>query len=110
MRQRFKGQFHALSTSVSPVSYVNQERFRPLQKDGKPLWEFKEHDHRLYCCRAVKGPRLIVVLLNGWVKDKEGKGKQEAREIQKALNLYAEFIEELNGGEYDVLEAVINKN
>jgi hypothetical protein len=108
MRQRFKGQFHSLSGTGS--KYVNQERFWPLRNEGKPLWEFKEHDHRLYCCRVLKEQQMIVVLFNGWVKDKEGKAKQEKREIQKALDLYAEFIEEFNGGGYDVLDAVINKN
>lgn len=108
MRKRFKGQFHSLT--IMGKDYINHERFCPLRGDARPLWEFKEHDHRLYCARVVKEQRIIAVLFNGWVKDKAGRGKQEGREIQKALDLYAEFLEEFNGGTYDVLVAVLNKN
>lgn len=86
--------------------YNNQQRFWSLSGNGKPLWEFKEHDHRLYCARLVKGEKIIVVLFNGWIKDKPGKTERETREIQKALDLYKEFNCEFHGGSYDVLDAL----
>jgi len=74
------------------AKYVNETRFKPLHGDGKPLWEFKEHDHRLYCIRFVEtGDRADVVLLNGWIKDKEGKTKRENSQIATAKTLYAEY-------------------
>ena len=66
---------------------------------GKPLWEFKEHDHRLYCCRQViDRDKILVVLYNGWVKDKKGKTEKEKREIEKALTVHEEFLAEFKGG------------
>jgi hypothetical protein len=73
------------------TSYVNQERFKPLRDQGKPLWEFKEHDHRLYCVRTVIGASVEIVLLSGWVKDKEGKSKEELTQVKKALQLLEEY-------------------
>jgi hypothetical protein len=92
MRKRFDGSFSAL-TMMGP-SYHNPQRFKPLQGKGKPLWEFKEHDHRLYCSREVVGDWVEVVLLSGWVKDKAGKSSEENAQIEKALNL----LNELNQG------------
>jgi hypothetical protein len=96
MQKKFKGQFDAL-TKIG-AGYCNQQRFWPLHGNGKPLWEFKEHDHRLYCFRIVKGSSITVVLFNGWTKDKKGKTEREAREIQRALDVHAEFMEEFPGG------------
>jgi len=74
--------------------YINDDRFYPLKGAGRPLWEFKEHDHRLYCHRIVeKGKIVKVILFNGWVKDKRGKG-EENQEIEKAQNLYREYLNE----------------
>jgi hypothetical protein len=96
MAKKFAGQFDAL-TKVG-AAYSNQQRFWGLHGAGKPLWEFKEHDHRLYCVRQVVGQSVTVILLNGWVKQKRGKTEQENREIEKALNLYGEFLKETGGG------------
>jgi hypothetical protein len=95
MWKKFTGQFDALTKCPN---YCNHQRFRPLSAKGKPLWEFKEHDHRLYCFRKVVANMIIVALFNGWVKDKQGKTEKEAREIEKALCLYAEFMNEFPGG------------
>jgi len=97
MRKRFQGQFGALTT-MGPA-YCNSQRFRPLGGVGKPLWEFKEFDHRLYCHRQVIKDRIVVILFNGWAKDKAGRTAREDREIQKAQDLYAEFLDELRKGE-----------
>jgi len=99
MRNKFAGQFDALMKMGAP--YCNHQRFRPLNAPGKPLWEFKEHDHRLYCLRkeAQNTPNVIVVILfNGWVKDKRGKTEEENREINRALGLCKEFLNEFPGG------------
>jgi len=42
---------------------------------------------------------MDVVLFNGWIKDKEGKSKQEEREIEKAISLYNDFLAEYPGGD-----------
>ena len=85
-RRKFNGNFGAL-LRLGP-EHRNRERFTPLSgKKGKPLWEFKEHDHRLYCLRRQVGSHVYAVLLNGWTKDKAGKGRQEAREIKRAQSL-----------------------
>jgi hypothetical protein len=82
------------------AGYCNHERFRPLRGRGKPLWEFKEHDHRMYCHRQVvqKTQIIHVVLLNGWIKEKKGKTEKEDREIAKAKSLCQEFLDEYPGG------------
>lgn len=97
MSKKFAGQFDALTKQGA--SYCNYQRFTPLSERGKPLWEFKEHDHRLYCFRRV-GPQntIVLVLLNGWVKQKSGKIKKEHREIECAMEVYAEFMNEYQGG------------
>src|ERR1039457_1583020 len=98
MCKRFAGQFDAISKMGS--EYENHQRFTPLRGRGKPLWEFKEHDHRLYCFRKIVQANIIlVVLFNGWVKDKEGPTDREKREITKALALHAEYTNESRGGE-----------
>jgi hypothetical protein len=71
------------------------QRFKPLAGDGKPLWEFKEADHRFYCVRRnLEGGCVELVLLDGWVKDKKGKSKEEKREIQGAKALLSEYLAE----------------
>lgn len=97
MEKKFKGSFDALIKMGA--AYQNQERFRALHGEGKPLWEFKEFDHRLYCYRHQdKNNVLLVVLLTGWVKQKKGKTDIEGREITRAQNLYCEFLNEYPGG------------
>ncbi len=78
--------------------YHNHQRFRGLTGAGKPLWEFKEFDHRLYCFRKQDGNKVDVILLDGWVKDKEGKTKKEDQRIEAAQGLLAEFLAEFPGG------------
>ena len=106
MLDRFKGQFQTLT--VMGAKYHNQQRFWGLSGDGKPLWEFKEHDHRLYCARLVMEERIIAVLFSGWIKDKKGKTEREKREVSRAITLYNEFVAEFKGGSYDVLAALDN--
>jgi len=96
MLKKFAGQFDAITKMGS--AYCNHERFRPLHGYGKPLWELKEFDHRQYCVRNVWADAVTLVLLNGWVKGKEGKTEKEKREIERALGLYQEFICEFPGG------------
>lgn len=95
MWKRFAGSFQALAEQGE--RYYNAQRFKPLIGDGKPLWEFKEHDHRLYCHRRVIDGRVEAVLLNGWVKDKRGKTKEEIREIGRARGYMDEFLAEPGG-------------
>ena len=99
MLKKFKGQFDAL-TKIG-ADYENYQRFRALAGAGKPLWEFKEFDHRLYCYRkVVQGSKALeVVLLSGWVKEKKGRTEKEDREIAKAHSLYGEFVDEYPGGQ-----------
>jgi hypothetical protein len=97
MRKRFNGQFDAI-TKVG-ASYVNNQRFTPLRNNGKPLWEFKEHDHRLYCFRKVEPPdKVVIVLFSGWIKQKSGKTNKEDREIEHAQLILEEFMKEYEGG------------
>jgi len=96
---KFSGQFRALVVDQG-AKYSNQQRFWPLHGKAKPLWEFKEKNHRLYCLRRdIGGGSVMVVLFNGWVKDKKKNSDREPREIQKALDLLAEFLAELPEGE-----------
>jgi hypothetical protein len=96
MRKRFLGQFDALTKTGS--SYINKQRFTSLNEQGKPLWEFKEHDHRLYCVRKIIPPNNIsIILLSGWIKQKSGKTDKESREIQHAQMIYNEFLIESGG-------------
>ena len=90
-RKKFQGSFDALS-KMGAEYYISQ-RFKALIGDGKPLWEFKEHDHRLYCeRRVIDGKRVSVVLLSGWIKDKKGKSKREKNEVATAQTLLRECI------------------
>jgi len=91
LRKRFYGSFGMLARLGG--DYCGQTRFKPLREPGKPLWEFKEHDHRLYCVREFTSGVVRIVLLNGWVKDKT-KGQQENNEITTAQNLYREYLAE----------------
>lgn len=92
MLKKFKGSFHALTLMGS--DYVNDQRFKPLTGKGKPLWEFKEFDHRLYCVRTVFGDSVEIVLLNGWSKYKKGKSREEPSQVDRALLLYEEYLAE----------------
>ena len=89
-RKKFNGSFDAL-TKMGAL-YRNDQRFKALRDKGKPLWVFKEFDHRIYCLRTVcDGNKIVeVILLHGWTKDKT-KGKQETREIETAQNLRSEY-------------------
>jgi hypothetical protein len=90
-RKKLLGSFQSIVVTTGP-KYHNPQRFTPLHGEaGKPLWEFKEHDHRLYCLRVVDGTVVEIVLFNGWIKDKDGKSQEEAREITKAQNLLSEY-------------------
>jgi hypothetical protein len=93
VQRKFRGQFDAITKMGAP--YCNHQRFKPLHEDGKPLWEFKESDHRLYCHRQVlQANALFIVLFNGWVKQRKGKTDKERREIEKAIQLYQQFLAE----------------
>lgn len=96
--KKFKGSFNALATMGA--KYVNHERFKPLSDAGKPLWEFKEHGHRLYCFRKQDegNASITVVLFNGWEKDKKGRTKEEDTRIATARALLDEFLVEFPGG------------
>lgn len=96
MANKFKGLMNALM--IQGASYRNPERFRDLHGAGRPLWEFKQFDHRLYCDRRATGQFIVVVLFNGWVKQKRGRTDVENREIERALGLYQEFLGEYPGG------------
>jgi hypothetical protein len=87
-QRRFDDQFGALVRTGA--KYYNHQRFRPLTGGGKPMWEFKEHDHRMYCRRTVTGVIVDIVLLSGWIKDKT-RGREERNEINKAKNLLDEL-------------------
>jgi hypothetical protein len=71
--------------------YQNPYRFTPLHGAGKPLWEFKEFDFRLYCVRTVTGDFVWVGRRSGWEKQKRGKSREEAAEIERAQRLYGEL-------------------
>lgn len=63
-----------------------------MHAKGRPLWEFKEFGHRLYCIRIVDFQGSVkIVLLNGWKKDKAGKASEEKTEIEKGRRLLAEY-------------------
>jgi hypothetical protein len=76
-------------------SYRNDERFKALKGDGKPLWEFKEFKHRIYCYREEIGNFVRATLLSGHVKTKNG-DKRETLDIEKAKRLLQELLEEIN--------------
>lgn len=90
-RKKFLGQFDAIAKHGTDIPVLHQ-RYKPLTGDGKPLWEFKEHDGRLYCERLIfDEDKVAITLLNGWTKDKKGKTRREDTEIIKAQNLYQEL-------------------
>jgi hypothetical protein len=89
MRNRFYGAFQAIVNQLG-ATYYNPQRFKPLHGSGKPLWEFKEQDHRLYCLKDVIASGVDIYLFNGWVKDKAGKAREEERQIQTAQTLLNE--------------------
>jgi hypothetical protein len=96
-RKKFLGQFDALTKYGTDIP-VNPQRYKPLSGDGKPLWEFKEHDNRLYCDRSVfEENKVAITLFNGWTKDKEGRTRKEDAEIIKGQNLYQDFRLEKGG-------------
>lgn len=97
MQRRFRGQVQSMGNSDNPVECCNQYRFKPLHGSAKPLWEFKEGDHRLLCVRIVDGKNLTIVMLSGWVKGGDGKIR-ETREIEKAQDLATEFFNEYPHG------------
>lgn len=70
--------------------------FKPLTGRGKGIWEFKQFDHRLYAFRGPDyGKAARLVLLNGWIKDKDasiGAGIEENRQIEKAIAMKAECL------------------
>lgn len=90
-RKKFQGSFDALG--AMGADYVNRERFIGLTDEGKPMWEFKEFDHRFYCSRELSGKSVRIVLLSGYVKDKS-KDKRERIEIAKAKTLLTEYLQE----------------
>jgi hypothetical protein len=96
--KKFKGSFDALSKMGA--EYYNPQRFKPLVGNGTPLWEFKEFDHRLYCYRRpdATNVNVEVVLFNGWVKDKEGRSREEVEKVATAQSLLSEFLAEYPGG------------
>ena len=97
MQKKFAGQFDALTKQGA--EYENYQRFTPLRGRGRPLWEFKHFDHRLYCFRkAASAKTVLIVLFNGWVKQKTGKTEKEDREIAHAMELYNQFMQEYPGG------------
>ncbi len=96
--KRFKGQFQQI-VNHQGATCINDYRFYPLRGDGTPLWEFKEHDHRLYCSREVIGKGVEIVLFNGWIKDKKGKAKEERAQIKRAKTLLGEYGTEPKGSQ-----------
>ena len=88
-RRKFQGQFHQIC--VDGTKYANPHRFKPLHGPGKGLWEFKEHDGRIYVIRDQLSVAFVrIVLLCGWCKDKAGRSLQEENEITRAHNLRME--------------------
>lgn len=88
-QKKFKGSFDAVTEYGS--KYENHQRFKPLRGAGKPLWEFKEFDNRLYCLRIPDGDRVTVVLFSGWEKQKDKKTEREKSEIERAIQLMNEY-------------------
>jgi hypothetical protein len=89
-QKRFRDSFGAVAMMGS--DYSNQDRFKSLHDDGKPLWEFKEKHYRLYCHRIQTGKTIYVILFNGWKKNNQGKRTPEEKaQIQKAQTLLTEY-------------------
>jgi len=66
--------------------------FRPLTRQAAPLWKVKVFDHRLYGVPETRGDWVRFVLLRGWIKDKAGKGVEEANNISAAQNTFKEYV------------------
>jgi hypothetical protein len=88
--KKFKGSFDAVTQMGS--KYYNRERFKSLTGTGKPLWEFKEFDHRLYCYRECAGDYVRVILLSGWEKQKKCKTREENSHIETAKRHLEEYL------------------
>lgn len=83
------------------MSIAENTTFKPMSLDGKGIWAFKEHDHRLLCFRgpdSVDQPanpgeagktRQQIVLLLGWVKDKSD-SLEERAQVDRAQALREE--------------------
>ena len=87
---RFFKQFEQLGMLL-----VSDHLFKPLTDRGKNLFVIKQHDHRFFCTRVqdLPGEKHHLVLLNGWVKDKDrgrAGGVEERREMDRALTLSKE--------------------
>ena len=88
MQDRLEGLFEAL---VKMGRDFVHSFFEALKPPGAPLWEFKPFDHRMYCARTdFSNGSVQAILLDGWVKDKEGKAKEEKIRIEVAKNLNKE--------------------
>jgi hypothetical protein len=87
-RRKFESSFGAVSEVGA--EYRNRERFTRLRDSGSPLWEFKEHEHRLYCIRRQVRDHVYVVLLDSGKKAKTGKSRLESRAIEHAQTLRQE--------------------
>ena len=87
-RRKFQGNFMVFVDMGK--EHENPQRLKPLRGKGKPLWEFKEHDHRIYCYRRIVGECAYAVLLFGWTKDKGGIHNEETRSIERAQSYRAE--------------------
>lgn len=99
VRAKFEGTFAAVTKMGDRLHF--HERFTLLRGNGKPLWEFKQHAHRLYCLRIVTNSAgsVKIILLSGWKKDKAGKGRnEEGEEIKKAQRLREEYEKRVTGG------------
>jgi hypothetical protein len=87
LQNKFNGLFDAFVKQGAV--FENYIEFKLLHGKGKPLWEFKQHEPRIYTVRERFGERFaIAVLLDGWVKGKSGKGKEEKTRIASAITLY----------------------
>lgn len=94
LRKRFRRTFRTFTEKGMDIAANGL--FKPLDGPGN-LWSFKQHDHRLY---ATRGPNTlagapVLLLLHGWVKDKDGRagsGREESREIGKARAAVEQYI------------------
>lgn len=91
---RKKFDFSFLALVKLGCEYENGQSFTALQRDGRPLWEFKEHELRLYCLRKRIGDRVYAVLLNGWSKG-ANKSQRQTKQIERAQSLRLEAEPEL---------------
>jgi predicted DNA-binding transcriptional regulator AlpA len=68
--QRFQRSFVRFADSGYAIAANNV--FKPNTEEGRGIWSWKEHDHRLLSFRApdLASGKQVNVLLTGWVKDK----------------------------------------